>query len=299
VNGAMAAFCSAPPANVQRATVDDIFIVASGFVRSTTATLLGGSVPLAGLALIAVVLGPHAVIALRAMRAVLSSISSVVSLWRRFGAPAVYKRLLGPLLRFAMAYVPGVAGLVDKEVRKTLAGLERELLGDGDGTANVALPPKGKPASELMRTCADMRADDAYVKKDGKLWGGLYGGADNELPKLQADVWAKYNSSNALYPKEFASLRKMEAELVSMTVGLVHGHEVGACGLLASGGTEAVLLAALAYREHGRTRGIGRPQIVCCISAHPAIFKARRCALVARSPPRRTNLRCPLTLAIW
>ena len=49
---------------------------------------------------------------------------------------------------------------------------------------------------------------------------------------------------------------------------------MGAAGLLASGGTEAVLLAALAYREQGRKRGITRPQIVCGVSAHPAIVKA-------------------------
>ena len=59
-----------------------------------------------------------------------------------------------------------------------------------------------------------------------------------------------------------------------MTLSIVHGEDVGAVGLLASGGTESVLLAALAYRELGRTRGISRPQIVCGLSAHPAIYKA-------------------------
>jgi sphinganine-1-phosphate aldolase len=54
----------------------------------------------------------------------------------------------------------------------------------------------------------------------------------------------------------------------------VHGHDVGACGLLASGGTEAVLIAALAYRESARKRGITNPQIICALSAHPAIVKA-------------------------
>ena len=35
-----------------------------------------------------------------------------------------------------------------------------------------------------------------------------------------------------------------------------------------------VLIAALAYREQGRKKGITHPQIVCGLSAHPAIVKA-------------------------
>ncbi len=55
----------------------------------------------------------------------------------------------------------------------------------------------------------------------------------------------------------------------------VGGGEAGAVGLLSSGGTESILLAVLAYREQGRKeRGIEEPEIICALSAHPALFKA-------------------------
>ena len=43
-------------------------------------------------------------------------------------------------------------------------------------------------------------------------------------------------------------MRKFEAEVVSMVVGMVHGPDVGAVGSLTSGGTESVLMAIKAYR---------------------------------------------------
>ena len=44
---------------------------------------------------------------------------------------------------------------------------------------------------------------------------------------------------------------------------------------MASGGTESILLAALAYREHAKkTRGVTQPEVVAAVTAHPAIHKA-------------------------
>ena len=218
----------------------------------------------------ALLFGPHVLLVLFLVRAVLSTMWSVFTTWRAGGVRGLCKQFAGMALRVVKASVPGVAGLIDSEVRKNLAGLERELLGDGDASALTVLPTKGLSQEEVAAKCDAMRSSDAFITTGGKLWGGIYHDASSELTELQARVWATYNTSNALYPKEFASVRKMEAELVSMAVGMVHGHEVGAVGLLASGGTEAVLLAALGYREQGRARGISRPQIVCGVSAHPA-----------------------------
>ena len=94
------------------------------------------------------------------------------------------------------------------------------------------------------------------------------------LTDLQNKTWALFNNSNTLYPGVFPGIRKFEAELVTMVLGIVHGHENGAVGLLSSGGTESILLAVLAYREQARARGITEPEIICGISAHPAVYKA-------------------------
>ena len=45
-------------------------------------------------------------------------------------------------------------------------------------------------------------------------------------------------------------------------------------GLFTSGGTESIMIAVLAYREWGISKGIAAPEIVAAISAHPALFKA-------------------------
>jgi len=44
--------------------------------------------------------------------------------------------------------------------------------------------------------------------------------------------------------------------------------------LLASGGTESILIAVLAHRNWGRAQGIEDPEVICCRTAHPAIDKA-------------------------
>jgi len=55
---------------------------------------------------------------------------------------------------------------------------------------------------------------------------------------------------------------------------LLHGEDCGAEGLLTSGGTESILIAFHGYREQARQRGIDEPEVICCVTAHPAIDKA-------------------------
>ena len=57
-----------------------------------------------------------------------------------------------------------------------------------------------------------------------------------------------------------------------MVVGLLHGDD--AVGLLSSGGTESILIALYTYRERARERGIDAPEVVACITVHPALDKA-------------------------
>jgi len=66
----------------------------------------------------------------------------------------------------------------------------------------------------------------------------------------------------------------MEAEIVRWTINLYKGDEE-ACGLCASGGTESIVLAMLAYREKGlKEKGITRPNLVMSETAHPSHTKA-------------------------
>lgn len=197
--------------------------------------------------------------------------------------------------------MPGVASIVEGEVKKELAKIESKMLGDGDPDANVNLPNKGKTVADVMKICQTLKSDEDKALVSGKQWGGIYHTLDhdssastNALTKLQTDVWGLYNSTNPLYPGVFPSVRKFEAELVSMCLGLLHGSNVknwrtvsgqnlygkadgkgsGAVGLLSSGGTESILIALKGYRDLAKQRGISKPELVCCVTAHPAVDKA-------------------------
>lgn len=70
----------------------------------------------------------------------------------------------------------------------------------------------------------------------------------------------------------FHAARQMEAELITMT-GKLMGLETP-YGSTSSGGTESIMLAMYVYREWGRDKGIQKPNIVVCNTAHAAFWKA-------------------------
>lgn len=85
---------------------------------------------------------------------------------------------------------------------------------------------------------------------------------------------SKFAVANPLHPDLFPFVRKMEAEVVAMTVSLYNGGP-GACGTLSSGGTESILLACKAYRDRARAlRNVRHPEIIAPITIHAAFEKA-------------------------
>jgi glutamate/tyrosine decarboxylase-like PLP-dependent enzyme len=101
--------------------------------------------------------------------------------------------------------------------------------------------------------------------------------AGEDVLRVAREAYALYQSENALGPAAFPSLRRMEDEVVSMGLSLLHAPE-GACGDMTSGGTESIFLALLACREQARaaSRDVSRAGIVIPRSAHPAFDKAAR-----------------------
>lgn len=99
------------------------------------------------------------------------------------------------------------------------------------------------PAKGLSRADVLVKLQAAKGQQAGPMaWGGIYHEDGGELSATQADAWALFNCSNTLYPATFPGVRKFEAEVVSMVLGLVHGPEHGAVGLLTSGGTESIMV---------------------------------------------------------
>ena len=88
-------------------------------------------------------------------------------------------------------------------------------------------------------------------------------------------IQALFSVSNPLHPDIWPSVMKFEAEIISMTAGILNGGDEAVTGTLSSGGTESILLAAKAHREWGReVKGISNPEVIACTTAHAAIDKA-------------------------
>jgi glutamate/tyrosine decarboxylase-like PLP-dependent enzyme len=99
----------------------------------------------------------------------------------------------------------------------------------------------------------------------------------DDVTHVAKEAYALFFSENALGAgSAFPSLRRLEADLVGMALGLLNGPE-SARGNVTSGGTESIFLAVKAARdwarEHKPVSG-GAPKIVTAWSAHPAFDKA-------------------------
>ncbi|PIC37121.1 hypothetical protein B9Z55_015864 [Caenorhabditis nigoni] len=91
--------------------------------------------------------------------------------------------------------------------------------------------------------------------------------------KLSAKLFDLFSHSDPHRSDAFPGVRKMEAEILKMTCAMFHGGN-DACGVVAGGGTEALMLACLAYRNRSRARGEWRAEILAPSTAHPALDKA-------------------------
>jgi glutamate/tyrosine decarboxylase-like PLP-dependent enzyme len=82
-------------------------------------------------------------------------------------------------------------------------------------------------------------------------------------------------SENGLNPMAFPSLKKFEAEVVSMTASLLGGDSETA-GNMTSGGTESILMGVKTAREWARAHrpAVTNPEMILPATAHPAFEKA-------------------------
>ncbi|RKS75298.1 glutamate/tyrosine decarboxylase-like PLP-dependent enzyme [Motilibacter peucedani] len=135
----------------------------------------------------------------------------------------------------------------------------------------AVLPARGVPRDELLRTVFERRADDAPWR-EGRIFSLVYHPGSPELEELLAAVSREYLAENALNPRRFPSLARMEREAADIVAGLLHG--TPGAGGLTSGGTESIFLAVYVAREVARGRGIASPRIVTGRTAHPAFAKA-------------------------
>jgi sphinganine-1-phosphate aldolase len=183
------------------------------------------------------------------------------------------ERLLGSL--------PIVGDLVRVE-KKKIADSMRESVRKHRPTelSFDALPREGLPQEQILETLRTFSDREAPKWRDGRVSGGVYHGDRQHLQFLN-EIYALYSQANPLHADVWPSVVRFEAELVAFTAKLMGGDahleddEQVVCGTLSSGGTESIMLAMKAYRDHARaTRGIKHGNIVAPTSAHPAFDKA-------------------------
>jgi len=152
----------------------------------------------------------------------------------------------------------------------------------------ASLPRTGRSWDRLKEELEAAKRDDVDWR-NGRLAVYVHF-AGEDVTRVAKEAYALYFSENALGSgSAFPSLKRLEADLVGMALGLLNGPP-GARGNVTSGGTESIFLAVKAARDWARERkpSARPPKIVTAWSAHPAFDKAAHalCMDVERVPLR-------------
>ncbi len=139
------------------------------------------------------------------------------------------------------------------------------------------LPERGTSRGELLETLRSMAAEEDRSWESGTCSGTMYCG-DHDHYAFLTEVFGLFAHVNVLQRDMCPSATRFEAEIIAMTLDLLHGEAVSGgepAGLVTSGGTGSIAHALLAYRDHAATtRGVRRPNIIKPETAHPAFDKA-------------------------
>ena len=127
------------------------------------------------------------------------------------------------------------------------------------------------PRAEVLAEVAAMAHREDAQGDTGRVSGSLYSG-DHENYAFLGEVFSQYSHANVLQRDMYPSATKFEAEIIAMTLDLLHGG-AGACGVVTSGGSESLITAMFSYREEAAARGVDRPNIVMPVTAHVALDK--------------------------
>jgi sphinganine-1-phosphate aldolase len=138
-------------------------------------------------------------------------------------------------------------------------------------------PEEGTPREALLEELRTMATEEDAFWETGKCSGTMYCG-DHEHYKFLNEAFGLFAHVNVLQRDMCPSATKFEAEIVAMTLDLLHAEAVtdsAPAGIVTTGGTGSIMHALLAYREHAaQTRGVTRPNVIKPETAHPAFDKA-------------------------
>ncbi len=142
---------------------------------------------------------------------------------------------------------------------------------------NRTLPATGRDRGELLAELREMaQGEDAYWET-GRCSGTMYCG-DHDHYAFMNEAFGTFSHANILQRDMFPSATKFEAEIIGMTLDMLHAGAIedgSPAGMVTTGGTGSILHSMLAYREQARAvRGIAAPNVIKPETGHPAFDKA-------------------------
>ena len=170
-------------------------------------------------------------------------------------------------------YIPFVSNILSSEMEKIELSIA-DLFPNNDQKKNYKLPKVGINDDELLSNMKTLVDKEDNKWKNGYCSGSVYHGGNEHIDILNK-ASSLYSVSNPLHLDIWPSLRKYEAEVISMTCNLLNGGKEDVCGTMTSGGTESIVLATKAHRDwYCKEKGIVKPEIIAGVTAHAAIDKA-------------------------
>jgi len=175
-------------------------------------------------------------------------------------AKMLYKATRGWIHRKFIA-LPGIRTRVQKEIDTAVAGVEKKLIVSGSGvTQYTSLPVTGWTAEQISAELEKLGEMKHTRWEEGRVSGAVYHGG-KELCDLQTEAFNRFGVSNPIHPDVFPGVRKMEAEVVAMVLGIFNAPQ-GAAGVTTSGGSESIIMAVLSARERARIeKGVTSPEM--------------------------------------
>lgn len=187
----------------------------------------------------------------------------------------VYRGFVTCLFRWLLKS-PFLKSSVDREVEKSVRAVEQELIKNDSSLKDFeTLPDVGMAEQSILDELDQLKDVISNTEwKTGKVSGAVYHGGE-ELIHLQSAAFEKYCVANQLHPDVFPAVRKMEAEVVAMTLAMFNAPNDTGCGTTSSGGTESLLLACLSAKMYAyHHRGTTKPEMIIPVTAHAAFDKA-------------------------
>ena len=117
---------------------------------------------------------------------------------------------------------------------------------------NIKLPSQSLDKDNLISMLTDWsKHEDAQWNGQKHYESGTVYHGESSLKQLQNKAYCLFSITNPLHPNTFPFIRKMESEIIAMTLSLFHGNVMdGHCGIVSSGGTESIILAVRAYKNY-------------------------------------------------